>query len=236
MTKLKDKVVVVTGGGRGIGLAIARACVGEGASVVLVGRHGAVLNSAARQISSSTVAIVADVTRPADVGRAFRRVREKFGRVDVLVNNAGVFTYKPLVRTTLADWRRNIETNLTSIFLTTRAALPLFRKSKMPHLVNILSISSRDSFANCSAYTASKFGALGLTRVLAKELRAHHIRVTAILPGATNTRMINEFGFPVDRDEIVQPEDVALAVLGALLAPARATIEEIVLTPSKGSL
>ncbi|MHB8654285.1 MAG: SDR family oxidoreductase [Terriglobia bacterium] len=236
MSELKDKVVVVTGGGRGIGLAIARACAGEGASVVLVARHGAVLRQEARQISSSTVAIVADVTRPADVGRAFRRVREKFGRVDVLVNNAGVFTYKPFVRTTLADWRRNIETNLTSIFLTTRAAVPLFCKSKMPRLVNILSIASRDSFPNCSAYTASKFGALGLTRVLAKELRTRGIRVTAILPGATNTRMIDEFGFPVNRDEIVQPEDVAQAVLGALLAPARATIEEIVLTPSKGSL
>lgn len=106
----------------------------------------------------------------------------------------------------------------------------------MPHLVNILSVSSRDSFANCSAYTASKFGALGLTRVLALELRARGIRVTAILPGATNTRMISEFGFPVNRDEIIQPADVAEAVLGALLAPPRATVEEIVLTPSKGSL
>lgn len=236
MSKLKSKVVVITGGGRGIGLAIARACASEEAKVVLVGRHGAVLGQAARQISGGAMSIVADVTRPADVGRAFRRVREKFGRVDILVNNAGVFTYKPFVCTTLADWRRNIETNLTSIFLVTRAALPLLRKSKMPHLVNILSVASRDSFANCSAYTASKFGALGLTRVLALELRAHRIRVTAILPGATNTRMIEEFDFPVRRDEIIQPDDVAEAVLEAVLAPVRASIEEIVLTPSKGNL
>ena len=236
MSKLKSKVVVVTGGGRGIGLAIAGACASEEAKVVLVGRHGAVLRQAARQIPHGALAIVADVTRPADVARAFRRVREKFGRVDILVNNAGVFTYKPFVRTTLADWRRNIETNLTSIFLVTRAALPLLRKSKMPHLVNILSVASRDSFANCSAYTASKFGALGLTRVLALELRKHRIRVTAILPGATNTRLVDEFDFPVRRDEIIQPDDVAEAVLGAVLAPVRAIIEEIVLAPSRGSL
>ena len=236
MSKLEGKVVVVTGGGRGIGVAIARACAGEGAKLVLVGRHGAVLRAAARQISRDAVAIVADVTRPGDVHRAFLRVKEKFGRVDVLVNNAGVFTYKPFVRTTLEDWRRNIETNLTSIFLTSQAALPLFHKSKSPHLVNILSVSSRDAFANCSAYTASKFGALGLTRVLALELRTRGIRVTAILPGATNTRMMDEFGFPVHRDEIIQPEDVAEAVLGALLSPRRATVEEIVLVPSKGSL
>lgn len=236
MSKLKSKVVVITGGGRGIGLAIARACASEEAKVVLVGRHGAVLRQAARQISGGAMSIVADVTRPADVGRAFRRVREKFGRVDILVNNAGVFTYKPFVRTTLADWGRNIETNLTSIFLVTRAALPLLRKSKRPHLVNILSVASRDSFANCSAYTASKFGALGLTRVMALELRAHRIRVTAILPGATNTRLVDEFDFPIRRDEIIQPDDVAEAVLGAVLAPVRASVEEIVLTPSRGRL
>lgn len=236
MSKLKGKVVVVTGGGRGIGLAIARACASEGAKVVLVGRHGAVLRQAARQISPGAMAIVADVTRPADVGRAFRRLRKKFGRVDILVNNAGVFTYKPFMRTTLADWRRNIETNLTSIFLTTQAAVPLLARSRSPHIVNVLSISSRDSFANCSAYTASKFGALGLTRVLAQELRPHRIRVTAILPGATNTRLIDEFRFPVHRKEILQPEDVAEAVLAALVAPPRTTAEEIILMPSKGSL
>jgi NAD(P)-dependent dehydrogenase (short-subunit alcohol dehydrogenase family) len=236
MSKLQGKLVVVTGGGRGIGLAIARSCASEGAKLVLVGRHGAVLRQAARQISRDAMAIVADVTRQADVGRAFRRVREKFGRVDILINNAGVFTYKPFMRTTLADWRRNIDTNLTSIFLATRAVLPLLARSLSPHIVNILSISSRDSFANCSAYTASKFGALGLTRVLALELRTRRIRVTAILPGATNTRLIDEFGFPVHRHEIVQPEDVAEAVLAALVTPSRTTLEEIVLTPSKGSL
>lgn len=236
MSKLKGKVVVVTGGGRGIGLAIARACASEGAKVVLVGRHGVALRKVARQIAHDAMTVVADVTRPADVGRAFRRIKEKFGRVDILVNNAGVFTYKPFVRTTRADWRRNIETNLTSIFLTTQAAVPLLARSGNPHIVNILSISSRDSFANCSAYTASKFGALGLTRVLALELRTHRIRVTAILPGATNTRLIDEFDFPVHRDEIIQPEDVAEAVLAALVAPPRTTVEEIILMPSKGSL
>jgi len=236
MAKLSGKVIVVIGGSRGIGLAIARACGDEGAKVVVVGRQRGVLRQAAHQVAGGAFPIAADVTRPAQVTRLFRRVRERYARVDVLVNSAGVFSYKPFVRTTLADWRRNIETNLTALFLTTRAALPLLARSRSPHLVNVLSISSRQAFANCSAYTASKFGALGLTRVLAQELRPRRIRVTAVLPGATNTRLIDEFGFPVSREQIVQPEDVAAAVLGSLLAPQRATVEEIVLAPSKGSL
>jgi len=236
MASLQGKVVVVTGGSRGIGLAIARACGDAGARVVIVGRNRTALDKAARQICGAPLALAADVTRPANVRRVFQRVRERFGRVDVLVNSAGVFTYKPFVRTSLADWRRNMEANLTALFLVTRAVLPLLARSRAPHIVNILSLSSRHAFANCSAYTAAKFGALGLTRVLAQELRPRRIRVSAVLPGATNTRLIDEFGFPVPRDQIVQPEDVAQAVLTALLAPPRAAVEEVVITPSKANL
>ncbi|HEV2348369.1 MAG TPA: SDR family NAD(P)-dependent oxidoreductase [Terriglobia bacterium] len=236
MPKLKDKVVVVTGGSRGIGLAIARACAGEGARVAMVGRDRKALTRAARQIAGDVQTIAADITQPKQVGRVFGRIGKRFGRIDVLVNNAGVFTYKAFARTTLADWRRNIETNLTAVFLTTQAALPLLARSRGPHLINILSISSREAFPKCSAYTASKFGALGLTRVLRQELRELGIRVTAVLPGATNTRLMDEFDFPVHRDQVIQPEDVAGVVLAALMTPARTTQEEIVLAPTRGSL
>ena len=228
--------MVVTGGSRGIGLAIARACANEGASLALVGRDRKALARAARQVAGEVQTIAADVAQPKQVVRVFSRIRERFGRVDVLVNSAGVFTYKPFVRTSLADWRRNIETNLTALFLTTRAALPLFARSRGPHLINILSVSSREAFPKCSAYTASKFGALGLTRVLRQELRELGIRVTAVLPGATNTRLMDEFDFKVHRDQVIQPEDVAAAVLAALVTPVRTTQEEIVLAPSRGSL
>jgi NAD(P)-dependent dehydrogenase (short-subunit alcohol dehydrogenase family) len=236
MGQLEGKIVLVTGASRGIGLAIARLLGREGAKLVLVARDGKALRRAAELIPGEPLRVVADVTRPADVRRLFASVRRRLKRLDVLVNNAGVFTFKPFVRTTLEDWRANIETNLTSLFLTTQAALPLLARSHAPHLVNILSISSRQAFANCSAYTASKFGALGLTRVLAQELRKRKIRVTAILPGSTSTRLSREFGFPVHRPDLIQPEDVANAVCGALLQPTRTTIEEILLVPSKGAL
>jgi NAD(P)-dependent dehydrogenase (short-subunit alcohol dehydrogenase family) len=181
------------------------------------------------------LSFAADVTRPAEVARLFAAVRKRLRRLDVLVNNAGVFTYKPFARTTLADWQQNIDTNLTALFLATRAALPLLARSH-GQVANILSISSREAFPNCSAYTASKFGALGFTRVLREELRPLQIRVMAILPGSTNTRLKEEFAFPVRERNLVQPEDVAAAVLGALVLPRRAVVEEIVLMPARGSL
>lgn len=236
MSELDGKIVLVTGGSRGIGLAIAQACGREGAKLVIAARGRKALERAAHEIPGGALAIAADVVRPASLQGLFRRVRERFGRLDVLVNNAGVFTYKRFDKTTLADWRRNLETNLTSVFLATQAALPLFARSRAPHLVNILSISSLHAFPKCSAYTASKFGALGLTRVLAEELRSRRVRVTAVIPGSTDTRMAAEFDFPVDRAGLIQPEDVARAVLSALLQPKRTTTEQIVLMPSEGRL
>jgi NAD(P)-dependent dehydrogenase (short-subunit alcohol dehydrogenase family) len=235
MVNLQGKVILVTGASRGIGLAMAKTLGQEGARLILVARNRGPLEQAAAQVSGTVMSAAADVTKPGEVKRLFATLQKRIGRLDVLINNAGAFTFKPFRKTTLDDWRRNLETNLTSIFLTTQAALPLLKRSR-GDVVNILSISSRVAFANCSAYTASKFGALGLTDVLRRELHAQGIRVTAILPGMTNTRMKKEFDFPVPRQDLLQPEDVAAAVLSALVQPRRATVEEILVMPSRGSV
>lgn len=231
---LAGKIVAVVGGSGGIGFAIAQAAARAGATVAIVAREAARLRRAGKALNAA-VAIRADVTQEAETVRAFRELARQCGRLDALVNSAGTFTYKPFERTTVSDWWLNLDANLTSVFMATRAALPLLVKSR-GQVVNILSISSRHAFAQCSAYTAAKFGALGLTRVLAEELRPKGIRVSAILPGATNTRLVRAFGFPVDRERLVQPEDVAQAVLAVLLTPRRATVGEIVVTPSGGSV
>lgn len=236
MGALKNRVAVVTGASRGIGLAIAHALARAGAEVVLVSRSRKALDSAKKKIGARASVVAADVSRAADIDRIFRHVKRQHGRLDILVNCAGIFTYKPFTETTLDDWQRNMGTNLTSVFLAVKAALPLWEGSRNPHLVNILSTSSRHAFANCSAYTAAKFGALGLTRVLREELQPKGIRVTAILPGLTDTEMLNEFGFEVPRARVMQPEDVADAVIGALQQPPRTAVNEVVLMPSAGAV
>ena len=231
---LTGRVVTVVGASRGIGRAIARAAAHAGATLVLVARKSRELQRAASELDAA-MAIFADVTRQADVRRAFRQIGRRFPSVDVLVNSAGTFTFKPFDKTSLSEWQQNLDSNLTSLFLTTQAALPLLAR-RQGLIVNILSISSRQAFAQCSAYTAAKFGALGLTRVLAEELRPKGVRVTAILPGATNTRLVRAFGFPVDRAGLVQPQNVADSVLNVIRMPRNATVDEVVITPARGSL
>jgi NAD(P)-dependent dehydrogenase (short-subunit alcohol dehydrogenase family) len=234
MGQLGDRIALVTGGSRGIGLAIARALDHEGAALILVGRDSKALREARRTLSGPAEVCRGDVRRPNDVRRIFEQARRRHRRLDILVNNAGMFTYKPFIKTSLTEWENNLQTNLTSLFLAIQAALPLMARSRSPHIVNVLSISARSAFPNCSAYTASKFGALGLTRVGRQELRPLGIRVTAVLPGVTNTAMLSAFGDKNARAKALDPEDVAKVVVGAILQPPRASVEEISILPSSG--
>ena len=239
MRRLEGKVALVTGASRGIGCAIARALLDEGAHTFLVSRRREAVRKLAAAWNAAggrAEALSADVTREREVNRLIARVKKRSGRLDILINNAGVFTYKPFGKTTLEDWWSNIDTNLTGTFLCTRAALPLLKRKRGGHILNIISVAGREAYENCSAYCASKFGALGLSRVLAEELRPFGIRVTAILPGPVRTKMIQKLGLRVPKGRILEPEDVARTVVEALTQPQRASLEEIVLRPARGSL
>ena len=239
MRRLEGKVALVTGASRGIGCAIARALLDEGAHTFLVSRRREAVRKLAAAWNAAggrAEALSADVTREREVNRLIARVKKRSGRLDILINNAGVFTYKPFGKTTLEDWRSNIDTNLTGTFLCTRAALPLLKRKRGGHILNIISVAGREAYENCSAYCASKFGALGLSRVLAEELRPFGIRVTAILPGPVRTKMVQKLGLRVPKGRILEPEDVARTVVEALTQPQRASLEEIVLRPARGSL
>ncbi len=233
---LRGKVAVVTGAGRGIGLGIANALAAEGCSLVLAARSA--LSAAMSSVAGHggvVLAVQCDVRSEDEVAHLFAAVRERFGRLDVLVNNAGVsHAMHNVEELSLDEWQRNLDTNLTGMFLCTRAALSLMHQGSA--IVNNLSVAARTVFAGEAAYCASKFGALGFTNTLREELRPRGIRVISLISGATDTDIWNQFMPEAPRDKMLRPETVAKAVLNALILPECASQEEIVLMPTAGTL
>jgi len=228
----------VTGASRGIGLAIARALAEQGCHLVITGRRLPSLEKAGREFSRLGVrgmAKVCDVRSPESVQDLAAAVKKQFGRVDILVNNAGIaHPDRPVEKLSFEDWKDVIETNLTGMFLVTRAVLPLMRRGGT--LVNNLSVAAKRVFPGWAAYNASKHGALGLTGTLREELRPRGIRVIALLPGATSTDIWESPWPDAPRKKMMSAETVARAVVDAVLLPADSTVEEVTIRPTAGSL
>ena len=233
---MPSKVAVITGGSGGIGLAIARLFAVNEYAVVITGRNEARLKAAVLVAKNDGVtAMQCDVTDPTSVKKLFAWVREKYSAIDALVNNAGVaHTLAPVANLPFEDWKKTIDTNLTGTFLCTQAALPLMSAGSA--IVNNLSVAATHSFAGMSAYNASKAGALGFTNVLREELRKRGIRVVALLPGAVDTEIWDQFWPEAPREKMLSVDTVAQAVLHAVSAPAETSIEEIRIGPTIGVL
>ncbi len=184
---------VVTGGGRGIGRAIAKALGGRGTTVVVTGRTRRDLLSATKEIGvlgGKTLAITMDVSDPKSVSRGMAQVRKAVGRIDVLVNNAGVGGGERVAGSNVARWRKTIDTNLVGMYLVSREVIPLMRTGG--RIVNLSSVLGRFGVPGYTAYCASKHGVLGFTRALALELADQKITVNAICPGWVDTEMAAE--------------------------------------------
>lgn len=234
---LKDKVAVITGGNRGIGLAIAQAFVGEGCRVVIAGRNPKTLSSVKAELERAGEVTVeqCDVSDPAQVEKLFAAVKSRYSAVDILVNNAGIaHGLQPTEKFSVETWKQVMETNLTGMFLCTRAALPLMQPGGT--IVNNISVAAIQVFEGMSAYNASKAGALAFTNVLREELRKRGIRVLALLPGATATEIWDQFWPQAPHEKMMSAETVAQAVLHAVTLPAKSSIEEIRLRPTIGTL
>jgi 3-oxoacyl-[acyl-carrier protein] reductase len=232
------KVAVITGGSRGIGLAIAEAFAEAKYKIIILGREAKRLKAAVEQLKSRRLLIdsqVCDVTAPSSVEAAFAHISAKHKQIHVLVNNAGIaHALAPAEKLSLETWKQVIDTNLTGTFLVTRAALSLMQSGGT--IVNNLSVAAIQPFAGMSAYNASKYGAYGFTQALREDLRKSGIRVLALLPGATDTDIWSQFWPDAPREKMVSPRTVAEAVVHAVSAPADISIDEIRLGPASGVL
>jgi len=192
--RLKDKIALVTGGGRGIGRAVALAFAREGASVAVVARTSAEVERVAAELRDEcgvqTMHATCDVADAESVARAFASLAETFGRgADILVNNAGIAESAPVTRTDDAHWRRHIAVNLDGAFYCTRAALPAMIERGWGRIINVASIAGKTGAPYIAAYAASKHGVLGLTRSVALEVASKGVTVNAICPGYVDTDM-----------------------------------------------
>jgi len=232
---LRSKVVLITGGNRGIGFAIAKALADKGCYVIITGRHQSSLTKSAKALGENAIPLVCDVRDPESVNAMAVFVKSRFRGLDILVNNAGIAHPNfPISRLPIDQWKDVIETNLTGMFLVTRAALPLMKRGGA--IVNNLSIAAKRVFPGSSAYNASKHGALGFTNTLREELRGKGIRVIAPLPGATDTEIWSTLWPQAPRKKMMSPATVAQAVLNALTLPEDSTLEELIILPSAGTL
>ncbi|MFT4118100.1 SDR family NAD(P)-dependent oxidoreductase [Bradyrhizobium sp.] len=194
MQQAPQKVALVTGAARGIGLATAKKFLSEGWRVALLDIESELLGRAFAEIGhdDATLALTCDVSDAAAVGAVVTAIERRFGRLDALVNNAGIAVFAPLMETSDADWSRVLEVNLTGPFLCTKAAVPLMRDGGGGAIVNITSISAVRASTLRSAYGTSKAGLAHLTKQLAVELAALNIRVNAVAPGPVDTAMAKQ--------------------------------------------
>ncbi len=215
--KLREKVAMVTGGGRGIGRATALALAKEGATIVLAARSATEIEAVGcevREQGARALPVVTDVSRAGDIARVVQRALEAFGRIDILVNNAGTgLSPRDVVDLGLDEWTRVLQVNLTGPFLCAKAVLPSMIRQRSGKIINISSLGGQAGVAGNSAYGASKAGLLLFTRCLAAEVKRYGIDVNAVCPSGTDTRLLREMGRAEGRTNLMRPEEIANTIL-----------------------
>ena len=233
MGKLDGKVGVVTGGNRGIGAAIAHAFAREGASVVIAARDAERLQRTAAELQETGAAVLAvptDITSEADVVSLFAQTVKRFGRVDVLVNNAGAFDGGPIDELSLETWEKVMAVNLRGPFLCTREAFKIMKAQQGGRIINVASISAQRVRMNSGPYSTSKHGLWGLTQCTALEGRPYGIAASCLHPGNTENERRAQRATEADQEPMMSCDELAeTALLMATLPPHVNMLEAIVL-------
>jgi len=235
MNQLAGKVTLVTGGSRGIGLAVARAFVLRGAHVMITATTDSSIAGAVRELESLSGAgtvhgRVADVRSYDTVQRMVDEAASRLGGIDVLVNNAGVGVFAPVAQMSPTQWREVIDTNLTGVYHCCHAALPHLRGRGGGWIINISSLAGTNPFADGAAYCASKAGLNAFSEALMQEVRHDGIRVTYVMPGSVNTGFT---GRSTGQEWKLAPEDVAQVVLSLVEHPSRSLPSRVEIRPSQ---
>jgi NAD(P)-dependent dehydrogenase (short-subunit alcohol dehydrogenase family) len=229
--------VLVTGGGRGIGRAIALRFAREGGKVAVAARTSSELDAVVKEIEAAGGQGRAQQMNVADHGSVeaavWRAVEFAGGALDVLVNNAGVFDVKPFDKLDLATWKRHIEVNLNGPFYVTSEALDALLEGRRPHVFNISSIAGRKAYPGGVAYSTTKYGLRGFSDALREDLRGRGVRVSTVYPGPTDTTMFQGVPGTWDRSKMNKPEDVAEVVWRAYHAAPGENIDDLDVPPPR---
>ncbi len=237
--KLGGQVAVVTGAGRGIGRAAALRFAREGAAVVLAARSARELAAVAREVEQAggrVLVVPTDVRQEPAVAALVKRTLAEYARIDILVTAAGTASFGPVADSKTDDWDQMLAVNLRGAVLCCRAVLPTMMAQRRGTIINIGSAVTSRTLTGSAAYTASKYGLLGFSRVLAEEMRPHGVRVGILSAGATDTPLWEGMPGAPDRSRMLRPEQVAEAALYMAALEPTATLEELTLLPAGGIL
>jgi len=242
--RLKDRIALVTGASSGIGEATALALAEQGAKVAIAARRKDRLDQLAAKLAdlgAEPLVLVADLASEAEAQRIVKETEAYYGRLDILINNAGVMYLEPVVEADLGRWRRMLELNVLSLIASTQAALAGMRERRDGHIVNISSVAGRVANPNAAAYAATKFGVVGFSESLRREVYKDNIRVSVIEPGMVDTELREHVGHEASRRAVnaragemrqLQAEDIADVILFCVTRPDYVSINEVLMRPT----
>ncbi|MDE0772675.1 MAG: SDR family oxidoreductase [Salibacteraceae bacterium] len=233
------KVIVLTGASSGIGAATAKALSNSPHVLVMLARNEEKMKAIAAEINCISLVIKTDVTKIEEVQKAIATVIEKFGGIDVLINNAGLGYFDPIDEGKLEEWHTMIDVNLKGLLNITHGCIPLLKTSENGHIINITSVAAHQVFPNSAVYSATKHAVLAISKGLHQELQKD-LKVTSISPGAVNTAFVNQTTNKEMIDDLksyfakgMQPDTIAQQIVYALEQPKDVTISEIIVRPGR---